>query len=34
MGGAKVTTTNLISVEPDGCAKVAAEGLGFPMEWC
>jgi sugar lactone lactonase YvrE len=30
MGGAKVTTTNLISVEPDGCAKVAAEGLGFP----
>lgn len=30
MGGAKVTTTNLICVDPDGCAKVAAEGLGFP----
>ncbi|MDR3754048.1 MAG: SMP-30/gluconolactonase/LRE family protein [Terracidiphilus sp.] len=30
MGGAKVTTTNLISVESDGCARVAAEGLGFP----
>jgi sugar lactone lactonase YvrE len=30
MGGAKVATTNLISIEPDGCAKVAAEGLGFP----
>ena len=30
MGGAKVTTTNLISVDRDGCAKVAAVGLGFP----
>jgi sugar lactone lactonase YvrE len=30
MGGAKVTTTNLISVDRDGCAAVAAVGLGFP----
>lgn len=30
MGGAKVTTTNLISVDPNGCARVAADGLGFP----
>lgn len=30
MGDAKVTTTNLICVERDGCAKVAAVGLGFP----
>ncbi len=30
MGGAKVMTTNLICVDPDGCAKVAAGGLGFP----
>ncbi len=30
MGGAKVTTTNLICVDPDGCPKVAASGLGFP----
>ena len=30
MGGAKVTTTNLICVDPEGCAKVAARGLGFP----
>jgi sugar lactone lactonase YvrE len=30
MGGAKVTTTNLICVDRDGCASVAAEGLGFP----
>jgi sugar lactone lactonase YvrE len=30
MGGAKVTTTKLICVDPDGCAKVAADGLGFP----
>ena len=30
MGGAKVMTTNLICVDPDGCAKVAADGLGFP----
>jgi sugar lactone lactonase YvrE len=30
MGGAEVTTTNLICVDPDGCAKVAAGGLGFP----
>ena len=30
MGGAKVTTTNLICVDPDGCAKVATSGLGFP----
>jgi sugar lactone lactonase YvrE len=30
MGGAKVTTTNLICVDPDSCAKVAARGLGFP----
>ncbi|MGA9355435.1 MAG: SMP-30/gluconolactonase/LRE family protein [Terriglobales bacterium] len=30
MGGAEVTTTNLISVDRDGSAKVAAAGLGFP----
>jgi sugar lactone lactonase YvrE len=30
MGGAKVTTTNLISVDRDGSANVAAVGLGFP----
>jgi sugar lactone lactonase YvrE len=30
MSGAKVTTTNLICVDPNGCAKVAAEELGFP----
>jgi len=30
MGGAKVATTNLICVDPNGCAKVAAGGLGFP----
>ena len=30
MGGAKVTTTNLICVDPDGSARVAAVGLGFP----
>ena len=30
MGGAKVTPTNLICVDPDGCARVAAVGLGFP----
>jgi sugar lactone lactonase YvrE len=30
MGGAKVTTTNLICVDPDACAKIAAGGLGFP----
>jgi len=30
MGGAKVTTTNLICVDGDGCARVAAEGIGFP----
>ena len=30
MGGAKVTATDLISVDPDGCAKVAARELGFP----
>jgi sugar lactone lactonase YvrE len=30
MGGAKVTATNLICVDPDGCAKAAAGGLGFP----
>ena len=30
MGGAKVITTNLICVDPDGCARVAAAGLGFP----
>jgi sugar lactone lactonase YvrE len=30
MGGARVTTTNLICVDPDGCATVAAVGLGFP----
>ncbi len=30
MSGAKVTTTNLISVDRDGCARVAANGLGFP----
>lgn len=28
--GAPATTTVLICVEPDGSAKVAAEGLGFP----
>lgn len=30
MGGAKVTTTNLICVHADGRCEVAAEGLGFP----
>jgi sugar lactone lactonase YvrE len=30
MGGAQVRTTMLISVEPDGAARVAADGLGFP----
>lgn len=30
MGGAPVCTTALISVEPDGAARVAADGLGFP----
>jgi len=30
MGGARVTTTNIICVDPDGGARVAAEGLGFP----
>jgi sugar lactone lactonase YvrE len=30
MGGAKVATTNLICVDPDRCARVATEGLGFP----
>jgi len=30
MGGARVTKTNLICVDPDGCATVAAAGLGFP----
>ena len=30
MGGARVTTTNLICVDMDGRAKLAAEGLGFP----
>lgn len=30
MGGADACTTNLICVEPDGSATVAAEGLGFP----
>jgi sugar lactone lactonase YvrE len=30
MSEAKVTTTNLICVDQDGCARVAAEGLGFP----
>ena len=30
MGGGKVALANLICVEPDGCARVAAEGLGFP----
>ncbi len=30
MGGAKVMTTNLICVDPNGCARVAAVGLGFP----
>ena len=30
MGDAKVTTTNLISVDWDGSARVAAVGLGFP----
>jgi sugar lactone lactonase YvrE len=30
MSGAKVTTTNLICVDLDGRARVAAEGLGFP----
>jgi sugar lactone lactonase YvrE len=30
MGGAKVTTTNLICVDPDGRAEVAADRLGFP----
>ena len=30
MGGAKISTTNLIGVDPDGNATVAADGLGFP----
>jgi sugar lactone lactonase YvrE len=30
MGGADVTTTNLICVDQNGCATVAAAGLGFP----
>jgi sugar lactone lactonase YvrE len=30
MGAAKVTTTNLICVDQDGSAKLAAAGLGFP----
>jgi len=30
MSGASVTTTNLICVNQDGCATVAATGLGFP----
>ncbi|MFZ3340840.1 MAG: SMP-30/gluconolactonase/LRE family protein [Terriglobales bacterium] len=30
MGGARVTTTNLICVDPAGSATVAAAGLGFP----
>ena len=30
MGGAKATSTNLICVDPDGRARIAAEGLGFP----
>ncbi len=30
MGGAPACTTALICVEPDGTAKVAADGLGFP----
>jgi sugar lactone lactonase YvrE len=30
MGGAKVSTTNLICVDREGCATVAASGLGFP----
>jgi sugar lactone lactonase YvrE len=30
MGGAAVTTTNLICVDPDGRTRVAADGLGFP----
>jgi sugar lactone lactonase YvrE len=30
MGSAKVTTTNLICVEPEGRTRVAADGLGFP----
>jgi sugar lactone lactonase YvrE len=30
MGGAQVTTTNLICVDPGGRATVAAVGLGFP----
>lgn len=30
MGGAPACTTVLIGIEPDGTAKVAANGLGFP----
>lgn len=30
MGGARVTTTNLICVDRNGCATVAAAGLAFP----
>jgi len=30
MGGAQACTTVLICVEPDGTAKVVADGLGFP----
>jgi len=30
MGGANVASTNLICVDPNGRARIAAEGLGFP----
>ncbi len=30
MGGDKVATTNLICVDENGCARVEADGLGFP----
>lgn len=30
MGGAEAVTTNLIRIDPDGRAGIAAEGLGFP----
>jgi sugar lactone lactonase YvrE len=30
MGGAQAVTTTLFCVEPDGIARVAADGLGFP----
>jgi hypothetical protein len=33
MGGSPVEATSLLCVGTDGCARVVAEGLGFPMAW-